>query len=151
LYSRALIDLAIRWQWFALLRRLRRRDAAEAYLHATLIRRSARRQDEQAEFVEFVEFDVWSSDHEQAAFPPPGHRALDPPARPTAPMAAQAPAGRVARMLPLSSFGIEIGPVTEAAVSWWHAYLAHRYARLGAAAAAVALVLMFMISFLQSH
>lgn len=135
LYSQALIDIAIRWQWFTLLRRLNRRDAAEAYLHETLVRRSSRRQAEQAEF---VEFDVWFSDNRQAAHPPPGRHT------PT-------PSVRVARMLPLSSFGIEIGPVTEAAVAWWHAYMARRYARLGAATAAVTLALMMVLPFLQRH
>lgn len=51
----------------------------------------------------------------------------------------------------MASFGIEIGPVTEAAVAWWHAYMAHRNARLGAATAAVTLVLAILLPFLQRH
>jgi len=139
LYSQALTDIAIRWQWFALLRRLNRPGAADAYLQETLIRRSARQQAEQAEF---VEFEVWFSDDRQAAYPPPGqHR----------PVAAPARSSGTARMLPMSSFGIEVGPVTEAAVAWWHAYVAHRHARLGATTAAITLVLAIVLPFLQRH
>jgi hypothetical protein len=145
LYSQALTDTAIRWQWFELLRRLNRPDAADAYLRETLIRRSARRQAEQAEFVEVeVEVEVWFSDGRRAIAPPPGAGRPDPPAPSPARVAP-------ARMLPMSSFGIEIGPVTEAAVAWWHAYTAHRNARLGAAAAAIALAVAIVLPFLQRH
>lgn len=148
LYSQALTDIAIRWQWFALLRRLDRPDAAEAYLRETLIRRSTRRQAEQADF---VEFQVWFSDEPQATYPPPGRHRPDPPAESLAPVPAPGRSSRTARMLPMSSFGIEIGPVTEAAVAWWHAYVAHRHARLGAVTAAIALVFAILVPFLQRH
>ena len=160
LYSQALIDIAIRWQWFALLRRLNRPDAADAYLHETLIRRSTRRQVEQVEQGEqadVVEVEVWFSDDPDAIYPPPGGRRSDPPAGSLAPVAAPtAPTApirsiRTSRMLPMSSFGIEVGPVTEAAVAWWHAYMAHRNARLGATTAAITLVLAILVPFLQRH
>ena len=155
LYSQALTDIAIRWQWFALLRRLNRPDAADEYLHETLIRRSNRRQAEQAEF---VDVEVWFSDDPQAIYPPPGGRRRDPPAGSPKPVAvgSSAPTAPIrssgtARMLPMSSFGIEIGPITEAAVAWWHAYMAHRHARLGATTAAITLVLLIVLPFLQRH
>jgi hypothetical protein len=139
LYSQALTDLAIRWQWFVLLRRLNRPDAAAAYLQETLVRRSARRQAVQADFVE-VEVEVWFSGDPREA---DGYRP-DPPAPPRRSRTA-------ARTLPLAVFGVEIGPVTEASVAWWHAYTAHRNVRLGAIAAAVLLVLAMALPYLQSH
>jgi hypothetical protein len=153
LYSQALVDIAIRWQWFALLRRLNRPDAAEAYLHETLVRRSTRRQAEQADF---VDFEVWLSEDPQATYPPAGSAAAsrhnpDPPTQPLRSAAAPTRSGGTARMLPMSSFGIEVGPVTEAAVAWWHAYMAHRHARLGAATAAITLALAIALPFLQRH
>lgn len=148
LYSQALIDIAIRWPWFALLRRLNRPSAADAYLHETLIRRSTRRQAEQADF---VEVEVWFSDDPQASYPSPGRHGSGPPARSLTPIAAPTRSSGTARMLPMSSFGIEIGPVTEAAVAWWHAYMAHRNARLGATTAAITLALAIVLPFLQRH
>jgi hypothetical protein len=155
LYSQALIDIAIRWHWFALLRRLTRHDTADAYLHETLIRRSVRLRAEQAElarqaeFVE-VEFDVWFSDDPEATYPPPGRRR--PPAAPLpVPQAAPTRSGGTPRMLPMSSLRVEVGPVAEAAVAWWHAYVAHRYARLGAIAGAIVLVMVTVGPYLQRH
>ena len=51
----------------------------------------------------------------------------------------------------MSSLRVEVGPVAEAAVAWWHAYVAHRYARLGAIAAAVALAMAIIGPYLQRH
>jgi hypothetical protein len=137
LYSQALTDLAVRWQWFALLRRMKRQDTADAYLHETLVRRSIRRQAEQADF---VEFEVWFSDQPQAARGGPAPSAPSPARR-----------SGTARMLPMSSLGIEVGPVAEAAVAWWHAYVVHRQARLGAMTAAIALAMTIVVPFLQRH
>lgn len=134
LYSQALIDVAIRWPWFALLRRLNRPGAAEVFLQETLLRRSARHQAEEAGL---VDVEVWFTDD---PLPPAGVAALEP-----------APRNRSPRTLPLESFGVEVGPVIEAAVAWWHAYVAHRYARVGATAAAVMLVLLTVIPYLQRH
>lgn len=132
LYSQVLTDVAIRWPWFALLRRLNRPGAADAFLQETLVRRSARRQAEEAGF---VEVEVWFTDD---PLPPPGAQKLEP-----------APRTRSARPLPMECFGVEIGPVIEAAVAWWHAYVAHRYARLAATTTAVILVLLTVIPFLR--
>ncbi len=147
LYSQALTDIAIRWQWFALLRRLNRPDGADAYLHEALIRRSTRRQAEQAEF---VDFEVWFSDHPQPIHPAPGGRPDPPGASPRPVTAPTRPIG-AARTLPMASLGFEIGPVAEATVAWWHAYVAHRHARIGVITAAVALVLAIVLPFLQRH
>ncbi|HEX6684971.1 MAG TPA: hypothetical protein VF062_19435 [Candidatus Limnocylindrales bacterium] len=136
LYSQALTDIAIRWPWFVVLRRLNRPDAADEYLHETLIRRSARREAEQADFVE-VEVEVWFSGDPRATHP--------------APVAAPTRSSATARTLPMASFGIEIGPVTEAAVAWWHARVAYYHARLGATTAAVTLALAIVLPFLQRH
>jgi len=148
LYSQALVDVAIRWQWFALLRRLKRRDGAVAYLHETLVRRSTRRQAEEADF---VDVEVWFSDHPQATYPPPGAPRPDPPAQPLILEAAPTRSRGTARMLPMSGLGIEVGPVAEAAVAWWHAYVAHRHARIGATAVALTLVLAIVLPYLQRH
>jgi hypothetical protein len=130
LYPRALTDVAIRWEWFALLRRLKRPEAADAYLHETLVRRSTRRQAEQDSL---VDIEVWCSDDPRSLYPPPGRRRLDstPPDRPEMP--AEPPPARTSaalRLLPTFSLGVDVGPVAEAAVAWWYAYVAHRRARI---------------------
>ncbi|GIH06418.1 hypothetical protein Rhe02_44850 [Rhizocola hellebori] len=145
LYSQALTDIAIRWQWFALRRWLHRPDTADAYLQETLVRRSTRRQAEQAGLVEAeieVEFEVWFSNDPQATHPPSGRRTLNP--------AALSPTLAV-RLLPMSNLKVEVSPIAEAAIAWWHAYVAHRYARLGALAAAIVFVITLIGPYLHRH
>jgi hypothetical protein len=146
LYPPALTDVAVRWEWFELLRRLNRPAAADAYLHEALLRRSTRRQEEQESL---VEFEVWSSEDRHSLYPPPSRRRLFDSAPPPAEDVADAPirTSTALRLLPMVSLGVEVGPVAEAAVAWWYAYVVHRRARLVAVVATIALVFAAMLQF----
>jgi len=150
LYPRALTDVAVRWAWFELLATLLRRPgAADAYLHETLVRRSARRQ-ALAEQEEWVEIEVWRSDDARTALhPPPDRRRIDlvPRQRGPADEPAASRSSTALRLLPMLNrqLHIEVGPVAEAAVAWWYAYVAHRRGKLIALGAALALVFATMV------
>lgn len=141
LYPQALTDVAVRWAWFELLRtRLSQPDAADAYLHETLVRRSTRTLPAEGRP---VQFEVWRSDDPRAA--PRFQPARPPDVRDTPPAAARSSAAL--RLLPMviRELGVEVGPVAEAAVAWWHAYEAHRRMRLVAIATAAGLLLVTVV------
>lgn len=145
LYPLALTAVAARWTWFELLRtRLGRPYAADAYLYETLVRRSTRTLPEGDGP---TEIDVWcSTDARVALHPPP----RSPPQRQPgcdATLPEPARSNVALRLLPMvvRELGVEVGPVAEAAVAWWHAYEAHRRMRLIAVVVAVGLLLLAMI------
>ena len=146
LYSQALTDVAVRWAWFALLRtRLHQPDAAAAYLQETLVRRSTRTLPEQDRP---VQIEVWCSDDPRAALdPPPGRARTPPPPDVTGTPPVPARSSTALRLLPIvvRELGVEVGPVAEAGVAWWHAYETHRRARLIGIGTAACLVLAIMI------
>jgi len=151
LYPQALTDVAVRWDWFALLRRWNQPEAADSYLHETLVRRSTRRQAEQESL---VEFEVWCSDDPRSLYPPPGLRRFDytpdvpePEPEPTGPVRSSA----ALRLQTLFGLGVEVGPIAEAAVAWWYAYLVYRRARFVAIGTAIALAMATMLQYLSTH
>jgi hypothetical protein len=134
LYPDVLTDVAARWGWLKLRRRLRQADATDLYLRRAFTRRadSWRAPDllplESLEEAWPVEVQVWSTGSIDPPPPPPPHRVassfalqlaphLDPTQRPQA------------------------GPLAEAAVAWWHACEVRRRRRR-IAAGVVALVLL---------
>jgi len=147
LYPQALVDVAIRWQWFELLRRrLNCRDVADRYLHEALLRRSTRWLSEQDGL---VDIEVWSADDRRAMPRPPPHTASPHPAAPE-PRSGQPPPGPVRsstalRLLPMVGSSLrEPSPVAEAAIAWLHACREYRRARLVAFGVAVLVALMVM-------
>lgn len=138
LYPQALTDVAVRWDWFELLRRrLNRPGMADEYLHETLLRRSVQSQSDQDCP---VEIEVWRSDDPRASPYPlptrPQHGGPDandplhqaPPPEPDA--AARPPTRSSAALRLLSTFdgvhGVEATHIAEASIAWWHAYEARR-------------------------
>jgi len=150
LYPEVLTDVAARWRWLDLLHtRLHQPEAGERYLRQAFARRSQRWQAEQ---VFPVEIQVWQP---------------DPPPRPTWPTVTFGPAvpGSIevraiapapawssialrlaAHVTPASK--VEIRPIAEAAVAWWHAYEARRRRRV-IAALVVLFVLVMLVARLQ--
>jgi hypothetical protein len=126
-YPDALTDVALRWRWLELLRRLGRPGVADGYLDRALGRRCARWQPEPEPD---VEIEVWRADR---------------------PMWRTRPARRVwssgaTRQAPYLSPGHNAGVVAEAAVAWWHAYEVRRRRRWVTVSVLVALVLVVLFS-----
>jgi hypothetical protein len=126
LYPDVLTDVAGRWGW------LRLRGGADAYLCSAFARRSAQylrpADDEPAP----VAFEVWAGDG------PPASR----PRRSSA-------ATRLAPHLPVTRT-VEVAPVAEAAIAWWHAYAVQRRRRLTALLVGVALFVLWAIHYIES-
>jgi hypothetical protein len=132
LYPDALTDVAMRWSWLELQRRMHRRGVAEEYLSRALVRRwqaeLARAERARAE----EEFDG----------PPVDIRVLGPDEPP--PRWYGASASVAVRLAPQMAPTARpaFGPVADAAVAWWHAYETRRRRRwIGLVAAVVVLVL----------
>jgi hypothetical protein len=140
LYPQALTDVAVRWDWFELLRtRLNRPDMAAEYLHQALLRRSVRSESDQDWP---VEIEVWRSDDPRASpysmparpqhgRPDPNGPLHEPPPEPDAPAAAARPPDRSSAALRLLStfdggLRVEATHIAEASIAWWHAYEAQR-------------------------
>jgi hypothetical protein len=110
LYPEVLTDVAVRWTWLELQRtRFNRPDAADTYLRRSFLRRSQRWSETQQPP---IEFQVWR--HHDGAPPPP--------VRTNA-------AVRLAEQT-RSPARVQVAPIAEAAIAWWHAYEAHRRRRL---------------------
>jgi hypothetical protein len=145
LYPDELTDVAARWGLFELLRtRLGRADAADAYLRRAFARRAKRWQDEQ---ITPVEVQVWQVEqlpgpvetggwHPEQLAPVHARTGQSAPARPMWTSMAL----RLAPVL-LASSRMEIRPLAEAAVAWWHAYEAQRRRKYIAVGAVFMLVL----------
>jgi hypothetical protein len=143
LYPDVLSDVAARWALFELLRRwFRRRGLADAYLRRAFARRAKRWQQEQ---ITPVEVEVWQVERLPTSVPmpiwhpeqlAPVHARLG---RPLAmPPLWSSMALRLAPVL-LASARLEVRPLAEAAVAWWHAYEARRRRRYIAACTALVL------------
>lgn len=132
LYPDVLTDVAVRWSWLELLRRLRQRDAAEEYLRRALVRRWQRQQSEQTwETVEpsfAVDIQVLRPDQR----PPPWSGSSTSAAVRLAPQVA--PTERPT-----------FGPVADAAVAWWHAYETWRRRRWLALLVATFVLVAFLV------
>ncbi|BCB88045.1 hypothetical protein [Phytohabitans suffuscus] len=143
LYPDVLTDVAARWGWLRLRRRLHQADAVDVYLRRAFTRRadSWRAPDllplDSLDEAWPVEVQVWSSGSIDPPPPPPPRRVsssialklaphLDPTQRPQA------------------------GPLAEAAVAWWHACDARRRRRR-IAVGVVVLVLVALTNRLPQH
>jgi uncharacterized protein YndB with AHSA1/START domain len=142
LYPEVLTDVAVRWGWLELRRRLLHQpDAAEEYLRRALDRRWQRWQAEQHREVEPVAMvDI-------RVLPPDG-----PGPRRPAPHRFGAPRSAAVRLAPQLAPAARPAsePVAEAAIAWWHAHETRRRRRWLAALLA-ALVLAVGLARLQSH
>jgi len=143
LYPDVLTDVAARWGWLKLRRRLRLEDVTDVYLRRAFTRRadSWRAPDllplESLEEAWPVEVQVWSTG---SVDPPP-----PPPPR--------APASSVALKLAPHldpTQRPQAGALAEAAVAWWHACEARRRRRR-IAAGVVALILIALTNRLPQH
>jgi hypothetical protein len=133
LYPEVLTDIAARWRW------LRRPEARERYLRQAFQRRSQRWESEQVWPVE-MEIEVG-----------PVYADPDEPfvVRRTAAPAWSSIALRLAPHLE-STRRVEVKPIAEAAVAWWHAYAAHRRRRVMAVLGFLFLILMVVARLQQS-
>ncbi|GII20409.1 hypothetical protein [Planosporangium mesophilum] len=123
LYPDVLTDVAARWGRLELSRTLLRRPgAADEYLQQAFQRRSERWRSA-VEFEPLVE--IWVSTSDVIDWPN-APASPETPADPTVPPARSNAATRLAPYLRPKA-RIEVGPVAEAAVAWWHAYEAHRH------------------------
>jgi hypothetical protein len=139
LYPEVLTDVATRWRLFELLRtRLGRPGAADAYLRKAFARRARRWQDQQ---LTPVEVEVWQV--EQLPEPARPDQPPGPPSAERSRFARPVWASMALRLAPvlLKSSRLEVRPLAEAAVAWWHAYEARRRRRYVAAAVAFVLVM----------
>jgi hypothetical protein len=148
LYPEVLTDVAARWGLIQLMRtRLGRTDFADAYLRRAFARRAKRWQDEQ---ITPVHVEVWQVEQlpeplEIRGWQPeelaPVHARTNrlAPARPMW----SSMALRLAPVL-LASSRLEVRPLAEAAVAWWHAYEAQRRRKYVALATVFLLVLMLL-------
>jgi hypothetical protein len=133
LYPEVLSDVARRWRWLELRRRLGQSRAADEYLRRALGRRLRRleseriwgRQDE----LWLGEIQVWH---------PEAHR----PVRSSS-------AVRLAPYL-RSTVRVEVGPVAEAAIAWWHAYEAWRRQRVIAVLVALVVLVTLLMRVVQA-
>jgi hypothetical protein len=137
LYPDVLTDVATRWGWLKLLRRLRQPDATDLYLRRAFTRRadSWRAPDllplDELDDAWPVEVQVWSTG------------TVAPPLSLPAPSASRPPPPSIAlRLAPHldPTQRPQAGPLAEAAVAWWHACEVRRRRRR-IAAVVVALVL----------
>jgi hypothetical protein len=129
LYPDALTDVAMRWGWLELKRRLRGRETAEEYLCRALERRwlaEQARADEEPE--------EWSGDIRVLGSGESEYRFARRSASAAVRLAPQlAPAARPT-----------FGPVADAAIAWWHAYETRRRRRWIALAVAVVLLVLIL-------
>jgi hypothetical protein len=128
-YPEVLTDVAARWRLIELRTRLGRRDAAEAYLRRAFVRRAKRWQDEQ---ITPVQVQVWQIESLPGPMEVQGWHPeqLAPVAARTGHQETSRPmwtsmALRLAPVL-LATSRLEVRPLAEAAVAWWHAYEAQR-------------------------
>lgn len=144
LYPDVLTDVAVRWRWLRLQRRLRQADAVDVYLRRAFTRRadSWRAPDllplESLEEAWPVEVQVWSTG------------SVDPP--PPMPAQHQAATSIALKLAPHldPTQRPQAGPLAEAAVAWWHACDARRRRRR-IAAGVVALILVALTNRLPQH
>jgi hypothetical protein len=144
LYPDVLTDVAAHWARFELLSRwFRRRSLADEYLRRAFARRAKQWQNEQ---ITPIEVEVWQVERLPSPVPVVGwHPEQLAPlhARTGRPLATpplwSSMALRLAPVL-LASNRMEIRPLAEAAVAWWHAYEAQRRRKYIAAAGAFILV-----------
>jgi hypothetical protein len=130
LYPEVLTDIAARWRW------LRRPEARERYLRQAFQRRSQRWESQQV-WPDEMEIHV-SSDHDD-----------DIVVRRASAPAWSSIALRLAPHME-STKRVEVKPVAEAAVAWWHAYAAHRRRRVMAVLGVLFLILMVIARLQQS-
>ncbi|GAA4462434.1 hypothetical protein [Phytohabitans houttuyneae] len=144
LYPDVLTDVAARWGWLKLQRRLRQADAVDLYLRRAFTRRadSWRAPDllplESLDEAWPVEIQVWSTG------------SIDPP--PPSPPSQRIGSSFALRLAPHldPTQRPQAGPLAEAAVAWWHACEARRRRRR-IAAGMVALVLLALMNRLPQH
>jgi hypothetical protein len=144
LYPDVLSDVAARWRWLRLLRRLRQPDATDLYLRRAFTRRadSWRAPDllplESLNEAWPVEIQVWSTG------------SIDPP--PPPPPAARVGASFALKLAPHldPTQRPQAGPLAEAAVAWWHACEVRRRRRR-IAAGMIALVLLALMNRLPQY
>lgn len=134
LYPDALTDVAMRWTWLELQRRMRRPGVAEEYLSRALARRwqaeQARAERARDEGPEGADIDI---------------RVLRPDEPPPRWLGASASAAvRLAPQL-ASTARPSFGPVADAAIAWWHAYETRRRRRWIALAAATIVLVMALL------
>lgn len=138
LYPDVLTDVAARWGWLRLQRRLRQDDATDVYLRRAFTRRadSWRAPDllplESLDDAWPVEVQVWSTD---SATPPPPSPPISGARRDHTSIALKLAPHLDPTQRP------QAGPLAEAAVAWWHACEVRRRRRR-IAAGVVALVLL---------
>lgn len=132
LYPQVLTDVAARWRWLDLLHtRLHRPEAGERYLRLAFARRSQRWQSEQ---MFPVDIQVWQpeaparSSWPSVTFGPAVPGNIEVRALAGAPAWSSIALRLTAHVTPASR--IEIAPIAEAAVAWWHAYEARRRRRV---------------------
>jgi hypothetical protein len=119
LYPEVLADVARRWGWLELRRRLPgQAAAADEFLRRALSRRIRRTESERiwsgGEGPAWSgEIQVWRPDAARPAW--------------------SSAAVRLARYTRAAVARVEVGPIAEAAIAWWHAYEARRRSRLVAA------------------
>jgi hypothetical protein len=157
LYPDVLTDVAARWRWLDLRHtRLRQPQAGERYLRQAFARRSQRWHSAQT-FP--VDIQVWQPDAPPASPPrwssvsfeqqgPAGYPQSNPEGRIEVRAVATAPAWSsvalrlAAHVTPAAR--VEIRPIAEAAVAWWHAYEARRRRRFFVALAVLFFFAMVM-------
>jgi hypothetical protein len=132
LYPDVLTDVAARWRWLDLLHtRLHQPEAGERYLRQAFARRSRRWQSEQ---MFPVDVQVWQPDSParpgwpSVSFGPAVPGDIEVRAVAGAPAWSSVALRLAAHVTPSSR--VEVGPIAEAAVAWWHAYEARRRRRL---------------------
>lgn len=137
LYPEVLTDIAARWRWLDLLQtRLHRPEAGERYLRQAFQRRSQRWESQQ----------VWPVEMEIEVAPVYDDGIV---VRRAAAPAWSSIALRLAPHLE-STRRVEVKPIAEAAVAWWHAYAAHRRRRVMAVLGFLFLILMVIARLQQT-
>lgn len=147
LYPEVLSDVARRWGWLEWRRRmLGQHAAAEEYLHRALARRIRRSESEQ---LWGREDDTWTGEIEVWRADPPGASLAfagypDAYGRPHPAWSSSA-----VRLAPYVRPGtrVDVGPVAEAAIAWWHAYEARRRRRHVAVLVAILAVVAVLMRF----
>ena len=138
LYPEVLTDVAARWRWLNLLQtRLNQPEAGERYLRLAFQRRSQRWESQQVWPVEFEVAPVYSDYDDRIVV-----------RRTVAPMWSSV----ALRLAPHLEAGrrVEVKPIAEAAVAWWHAYAAHRRRKVMAVLGVLFVILMVIARLQQS-